>query len=234
MKFGVVVFPGTWSDADCYHVLDTVLQQDVGYLWHKDTDLSGYDCVILPGGFSYGDYLRTGAIARFAPIMDAIMEYAANGGLVLGICNGFQILCESGLLPGVLMRNRHLEFRCQWVRLRTENTSTPFTTTLTPGQVLRIPISHGEGNYYADADTLAALEANNQVVFRYCTEEGRITDEANPNGSLHNIAGIVSRAGNVLGMMPHPERCCEEVLGGTDGQYIFRSILQSALTTLQV
>ena len=234
MKFGVVVFPGTWSDADCYHVLDTVLQQDVGYLWHKDTDLSGYDCVILPGGFSYGDYLRTGAIARFSPIMDAVMAFAARGGLVLGICNGFQILCESGLLPGVLMRNRHLEFRCQWVHLRTENPSTPFTTTLKPGQVLRIPISHGEGNYYADADALAALEANNQVVFRYCTEEGQITDEANPNGSLHNIAGIVSRAGNVLGMMPHPERCCEDVLGGTDGQYIFRSILQSALTTLQV
>src|SRR3972149_1401605 len=230
MKFGVVVFPGTWSDADCYHLLDTVLQQKVGYLWHKDTDLSGYDCVILPGGFSYGDYLRPGAIARFSPIMDAVMAFAARGGLVLGICNGFQILCESGLLPGVLMRNRHLEFRCQWVHLRTENSSTPFTTTVKPGQVLRIPISHGEGNYYADADTLAGLEANNQVVFRYCTEEGQITDEANPNGSLHNISGIVNRAGNVLGMMPHPERCCEDALGGTDGQYIFRSILQSALT----
>lgn len=234
MKFGVVVFPGTWSDADCHHVLETVFHQEVHYLWHQETDLSGYDCIILPGGFSYGDYLRTGAIARFAPIMGAVSDFAAKGRLVLGICNGFQILCESGLLPGVLMRNRHLEFRCQWVHLRTENTATPFSTAMSPGQVLRIPISHGEGNYYADAETLAQLEANGQVVFRYCTEDGHITDAANPNGAIHNIAGIVNRTRNVLGMMPHPERCCEGIVGGEDGRYIFQSVLQSTLQALGV
>jgi len=233
MKFGVVVFPGTWSDADCFHVLDSVLHQEVCYLWHKKTDLQACDCVILPGGFSYGDYLRTGAIARFSPIMSAVTDFAARGGLVLGICNGFQILCESGLLPGVLMRNNHLEFRCQWTHLRTETTATPFTSGIAPGQVLRIPISHGEGNYYADEATLARLEDNGQVAFRYCEPDGRITADANPNGSLHNIAGIVNEGRNVLGMMPHPERCCEEIVGGTDGAHVFRSVIESAVGALQ-
>ncbi len=227
MKFGVVVFPGTWSDADCYHVLDSVLGQDVDYLWHKDTSLAGYDCVILPGGFSYGDYLRAGAIARFSPIMAEVKKFADSGGLVLGICNGFQILCESGLLPGVLMRNNHLQFRCQWVNLRTEKVPTPFTKSCIPGQVLRVPISHGEGNYYADPATLAELEDKGRIVFRYCNEEGETTPEANPNGSLNNIAGILNTDGNVLGMMPHPERCCEPEVGGTDGIFIWRSILES-------
>lgn len=227
MKFGVVVFPGTWSDADCYHVLDDVLGQQVDYLWHKETSLAGYDCIILPGGFSYGDYLRAGAIARFSPIMAGVNKFADSGGLVLGICNGFQILCESGLLPGVLMRNEHLQFRCQWVNLRTERVSTPFTKSCVPGQVLRVPISHGEGNYFADQATLAELEDKGRIVFRYSNERGEITPEANPNGSLNNIAGIVNADGNVLGMMPHPERCCEPEVGGTDGIFIWRSILES-------
>ncbi len=232
MKFGVVVFPGTWSDADCFHVLDSVLHQEVRYLWHKATDLQASDCVILPGGFSYGDYLRTGAIARFSPIMSAVTDFAARGGLVLGICNGFQILCESGLLPGVLMRNNHLEFRCQWTHLRTENTATPYTSGIAQGQALRIPISHGEGNYYADEATLSRLEDNGQVAFRYCEPDGRTTADANPNGSLHNIAGIVNERRNVLGMMPHPERCCEAIVGGTDGAHIFRSVIESAVGAL--
>lgn len=226
MRFGVVVFPGTWSDGDCYYALHQVFDQPVDYLWHKQTDVSGYDCLILPGGFSYGDYLRAGALARFSPIMRAVDEFAAAGGLVLGICNGFQILCEAGLLPGVLMRNDHLQFRCQWVDLRVENAQTPYTGACQDGQVLRIPISHGEGRYYADASTLADLEAQGRVVFRYCTPSGAITPEANPNGSLHNIAGIINAQGNVLGMMPHPERCCEDLLGGTDGRSLFASILQ--------
>ena len=232
MKFGVVVFPGTWSDADCFHVAAAVFQQEVAQLWHKDTDLQGSDCVILPGGFSYGDYLRTGAIARFSPIMNSITEFAQKGGLVLGICNGFQILCESGLLPGALMRNNHLEFRCEWVHLRTETTNTPYTSGIAKGQVLRVPISHGEGNYYADSDTLSRLEDNDRVAFRYCTADGAITDGANPNGSLHNIAGIVNERRNVLGMMPHPERCCEAILGGTDGAHIFRSVIERAMGVL--
>ena len=228
MKFGVVVFPGTWSDRDCHHVLDKVLHQDVDYVWHKDTDLASYDCIVLPGGFSYGDYLRTGAIARFSPVMQSLERFAAEGKLVIGICNGFQVLCEAGLLPGVLMRNIHLQFRCQWTNLRTENASTPFTDGCEPGQVLRIPISHGEGRYYADDETLAELNRNGQVIFRYSTPEGDISDEANPNGSLENIAGICNLKRNVLGMMPHPERCCEEILGGADGRFIFESIVQSA------
>jgi len=227
MRFGVVVFPGTWSDGDCHYALDKVLGQRVDYVWHKETDLSPYDCIILPGGFSYGDYLRCGAIARFSPVMASVERFAASGGLVFGICNGFQVLCEAGLLPGVLMRNNHLQFRCQWTNLRVENVNTPFTSSCAPGQVLRIPISHGEGNYYADPRTLAELEANGQIAFRYCTPTGEITPEANPNGSLNNIAGITNRQGNVLGMMPHPERCCEDLLGGTDGALLFRSIVDS-------
>lgn len=229
MRFGVVVFPGTWSDVDCFHVLKDVLCQPVEYVWHKDTDLSSFDCVILPGGFSYGDYLRPGAIARFSPVMRAVEDFAEQGKLVLGICNGFQILCEAGLLPGVLRPNAHLQFRCQWVHLRVENASTPFTNQSRLGQVLRIPISHGEGNYFADEAVLDELEARGQVVFRYCTSTGEVTPEANPNGALRNIAGITNARGNVLGMMPHPERCCEPLLGGTDGAIIFRSIIRAAL-----
>ncbi len=229
MKFGVIVFPGTWSDGDCYYALHHVLGQEVGYIWHRDTDLSGYDCVILPGGFTYGDYLRPGAIARFSPVMSAVERFADRGGLVLGICNGFQVLCEAGLLPGVLTRNGHLQYRCQWVNLKVENASSPFTHACRHGQVLRIPISHYEGNYYADEATLAEIESNGQVVFRYSNPDGEISDECNPNGSLHNIAGIVNREGNVLGMMPHPERACEEILSGTDGNFILDSIIRSGL-----
>ena len=228
MRFGIVVFPGTWSDKDCQHALGTVLGQEAERVWHKDTDLSRFDCIVLPGGFSYGDYLRTGAIARFSPVMRSVERFAADGKLVIGICNGFQILCEAGLLPGVLTQNDCLQFRCQWTDLRTETTATPFTGRCAAGQVLRIPISHGEGRYYADSETLQALNRKGQVVFRYCSPEGAITPEANPNGSLENIAGICNERRNVLGMMPHPERCCEALLGGEDGRYIFESIIRSA------
>ena len=227
MRFGILVFPGTWSDTDCYYQVKHVLGQEAAYVWHGDKTLDGFDCVLLPGGFSYGDYLRAGAIARFAPIMEALNDHAAAGGLVVGICNGFQVLCEAGLLPGVLMRNAHLEYRCQWTNLRTERTDTPFTTRCYPGQSLRIPVSHGEGNYYADVDTLNQLEGNGQVLFRYCDGAGGVTEEANPNGSAHNIAGIINEAGNVLGMMPHPERSCERLLGSDDGNLIFLSMLDS-------
>lgn len=227
MRFGVIVFPGTWSDRDCYHALGEVLGQEVNYIWHKDTDLSGYDCVILPGGFSYGDYLRPGAIARFSPVTAAIERFAQEGRLVLGICNGFQILCEAGLLPGALIRNNHLQYRCQWTYLRVENLLLPFTSKVEQGRVLKIPVSHYEGSYFADEETLRQLEQNNQVVFRYSTPAGEITEDANPNGSLSNIAGIANQAGNVLGMMPHPERCCEAILGGEDGRLIFESIIRT-------
>jgi phosphoribosylformylglycinamidine synthase I len=227
MRFGVIVFPGTWSDRDCYHALGEVLGQEVNYIWHKDTDLSGYDCVILPGGFSYGDYLRPGAIARFSPVTAAIERFAQEGRLVLGICNGFQILCEAGLLPGALIRNNHLQYRCQWTYLRVENLLLPFTSKVEQGRVLKMPISHYEGSYFADEETLRQLEQNNQVVFRYSTPAGEITEDANPNGSLSNIAGIANQAGNVLGMMPHPERCCEAILGGEDGRLIFESIIKT-------
>lgn len=225
MKFGVVVFPGTWSDRDCYYALNDVLGQNAGYIWHKETDLSDYDCVILPGGFSYGDYLRPGAIARFSPIIESIENFVARGKLVIGICNGFQVLCESGLLPGVLMQNDHLQYRCQWTQIRVENSSTPFTNKCNKGQVLKIPVSHYEGRYYADDATLDELEAGNRVAFRYSTPAGDINDEANPNGSLRNIAGIINKSGNVLGMMPHPERSCECLLGSSDGNSIWESII---------
>lgn len=221
----MVVFPGTWSDRDCYYVVDEILGQPVNYIWHRETDLSDYDCVILPGGFSYGDYLRAGAIARFSPIMTSVERFARNGGLVIGICNGFQVLCESGLLPGSLMTNNHLQFRCQWTTLRVENTSLPFTSLCREAQTLRIPISHYDGNYYADEATLEVMESNRQIVFRYCSPEGEISEEANPNGSLHNIAGITNKEGNVLGMMPHPERACEDLIGGSDGNLIFESLV---------
>ena len=229
MRFGVLVFPGTWSDTDCYHVIDKVFGQPVDYVWHKDIDLSPYDCVVLPGGFSYGDYLRPGAIARFSPVMKSVAEFDRSGGLVVGICNGFQILCEAGLLPGVLRPNMHLEFRCQWINLRVETTSSRFTGGSEPRQVLRVPISHGEGNYFADAETLAELENSGRVLFRYCSPGGQITADANPNGSLNNIAGIVNERGNVLGMMPHPERCVEDLLGGADGRLIFESMIEPAV-----
>ena len=228
MKFGVVVFPGTWSDRDCGHVIEDVLGAELVYLWHKDRDLRGADCVILPGGFSYGDYLRAGAIARFSPVMQSVAVFASRGGLVWGICNGFQVLCEAGLLPGALIRNDCLEFRCEWAHLRCERDATPFTGCLAAGQVLRVPISHGEGNYVAEPETLDAMERRGQVVFRYCDAGGRVTAAANPNGSVRGIAGIVDQRGNVLGMMPHPERCAEAELGGTDGLLLFRSALEAA------
>lgn len=229
MRFGVLVFPGTWSDMDFHHVLGNVLGQEVEYVWHKNTDLSRYDCVILPGGFSYGDYLRVGAIARFSPVIGALERFAADGGLVFGSCNGFQILCEAGLLPGVLLRSTHLQYRCQWIHLRAENITSPFMAGCQKGQVLHVPISHYDGCYYADQATLAELEVNGQVAVRYATSSGEITPEANPNGSLNNIAGITNKQGNVLGMMPHPERCCEKILGGIDGRIFFDSILSKPL-----
>jgi phosphoribosylformylglycinamidine synthase len=232
VRYGVVVFPGTWSDRDCGHVVEDVLGAELVYLWHKDRDLRGADCVILPGGFSYGDYLRAGAIARFSPVMESVAAFAAGGGLVWGICNGFQVLCEAGLLPGALVRNDCLEFRCEWVGLRCERPGTPFTGGLREGEVLRVPIAHGEGCYVADQETLDALERGGQVVFRYCDERGEVTAAANPNGSRRGIAGIVSAGGNVLGMMPHPERCSEAELGGTDGLRLFRSVLSAAAAPL--
>ena len=227
MRFAVIVFPGTWSDGDCYHVFTDILGQPADYVWHRQSDLSQYDCVVLPGGFSYGDYLRTGAIARFSPVMEAVVGHAEAGKPVIGICNGFQILCEAGLLPGALIRNESLQYRCLWVNLRVENADTAFSEACRPGQVLAIPISHGEGRYYADGETLARLEAERRVVFRYCDADGQTTAAANPNGSVNNIAGIINERGNVLGMMPHPERACEALLGGEDGLYIWRSILEA-------
>ena len=223
-RFGIIVFPGTWSDADCHYQVSAILGQEAAYVWHREQSLAGFDGVILPGGFSYGDYLRAGAIASRAPIMAAVRDFAAAGGPVLGICNGFQVLCEAGLLPGALMRNRHLEYRCQETYLRTERADTPFTNRCVPGQTLRIPVSHGEGNYYADNATLDQLEANGQVLFRYCEADGAVTAAANPNGSARNIAGIINEKGNVLGMMPHPERSCEELLGSADGNFILGSV----------
>ena len=227
MRFAIVRFPGTWSDVDCHHVVTEVLGQRADYVWHRETSLEGYDCVVLPGGFAHGDYLRTGAVARFSPVMGAVAGFAARGRPVFGICNGFQVLCEAGLLPGALMRNDSLQFRCQWTNLRTESTDSPFTAACSPGQVLRIPISHGEGNYYADQATLDRLNDAGRVAFRYSTPDGDTTPEANPNGSLENIAGIMSEGRNVLGMMPHPERAAEELTGGSDGLVIWRSMIES-------
>jgi phosphoribosylformylglycinamidine synthase len=227
MKFGVVVFPGTWSDCDFHHVVSEVLHQPVKYVWHRERELGDVDCVILPGGFSYGDYLRAGAVAGRSPVVDAIRDFAAKGGLVLGSCNGFQILCEAGLLPGALMRNECLQYRCQSTHLVVENVETPFTRGLRAGQVLTMPISHGEGKYHADPATLARLRERNQIVFRYATADGQVTRAANPNGSIDNIAGVVNDEGTVLGMMPHPERAAEAVVGGTDGLLLFQSLLGS-------
>ncbi len=231
MKFGVVVFPGSNCDHDAYHVISKVIGQPVDFIWHRDTSLDGYDCIVLPGGFSYGDYLRTGAIASHSPIMRSVVSFARSGGYVFGICNGFQILCESGLLPGALIRNSSLSFVCRHVDLRVERTDTAFTRDYARGQVLSIPVAHGEGNYVCDPETLARLEGEGQVVFRYVSPAGDVTPESNPNGSMNNIAGIISREGNVLGMMPHPERAAEEALGSTDGRGMFTS-LASAIAEL--
>jgi len=227
MKFGVVVFPGSNCDHDAYYALGGVLHQPVEFLWHQSQQVSGFDAIILPGGFSYGDYLRTGAIARFSPVMRAVEKFARAGGLVLGICNGFQILCEAGLLPGALHRNEGLRFICRQVHVRVEATNTAFTSAASPGQVLQIPIAHAEGNYFCDEATLAELKRNRQIVFRYVTAEGREETVANPNGSLANIAGICNRDRNVVGLMPHPERAVEAALGSTDGLVIFRSLIES-------
>lgn len=227
MNIGVVVFPGSNCDHDCRHVCQDVLGQAVTLVWHKEASLAGLDAVILPGGFSYGDYLRTGAIARFSPVMQAVKQFAAGGGLVLGICNGFQILLEAGLLPGAMLRNRSLHFICRETYVKVENAATPFTNACKPGQVLKIPVAHADGNYYTDPVTLAGLQANAQVIFRYCTADGRVMPDACPNGSLDNIAGIRNAGGNVLGMMPHPERCAEAMLGNEDGRLIFQSMLTS-------
>jgi len=226
MRFGIAVFPGTWSDRDWAHAVSLDGHEAV-MLWHKDADLQGADCVILPGGFSYGDHLRCGAIARFAPLMDAVSDFAAHGGLVLGSCNGFQILCEAHLLPGALLRNESLEFRCQPQTLRVETADSPFTAGCSAGELLSIPVSHGEGRFVADAMTLDELEAEDRVVFRYATPHGGPAGDASPNGSARDIAGIVNATRNVLGMMPHPERACEPLLGGSDGLRVIRSIVAS-------
>lgn len=225
MKFGVVIFPGSNCDKDLIETLEAVSGTKVEALWHKDTDLKSCDFIFLPGGFSYGDYLRSGAIAKLSPIMQSVIEHAAKGGYVMGICNGFQILCESGLLPGALLRNTEQKFKCENVYLKPVNTRLKITNLLDETKTYKVPIAHGEGRYYADAETMAALEANGQVVFRYCNEAGEVTAEANPNGSLNNIAGICNAGKNVFGMMPHPERCFADYLLNTDGKQIFQSIL---------
>ncbi len=230
MKFGIVVFPGSNCDHDVYHVVSHVLGETAVFLWHKDHDLQGADAVVLPGGFSYGDYLRAGAIARLSPIMTEVNEFANRGGLVLGICNGFQVLTELGLLPGALISNTTMKFECKTVRLRVEHTDTPYTADYRPNQVVRMPVAHGEGRFYADDTTLDLLEENNRVIFRYVDEHGEPTESANPNGSLRNIAGICNAERNVLGLMPHPERASEALLGPEDGLAVFKSMVQERLT----
>ena len=227
MKFAVVVFPGSNCDHDAYHAAKHVLGQDAEFIWHKDTTLQGADVVVLPGGFAHGDYLRTGAIARFSPIMQEVTRFATRGGPVLGICNGFQVLLEAGLLPGAMLRNRSVKFQCEHVHVKVEHTDTPFTVECRTGQVLRIPIAHGEGNYYAEPEVVDRLEANRQVVFRYVDTAGAATPAANPNGSAHNIAGLCNEARNVVGLMPHPERACELAVGSADGLVLFESVVKS-------
>ena len=227
MKFAIVVFPGSNCDHDAYHAAKHVLGQDAEFIWHKETSLAGADVVVLPGGFSHGDYLRTGAIARFSPIMNTVTEFARKGGPVLGICNGFQILLEAGMLPGAMLRNRDLKFHCEHVCIRVERTDTPFTTRTKAGQVLRIPIAHGEGNYFASPEVVDELEQSGRVVFRYCDAQGEQSDTCNPNGALNNIAGICNDSRNVVGLMPHPERACEPSLGSADGLVLFESVVSS-------
>jgi len=226
MRFAVLQFPGSNCDQDCVHVLGNVLGQDADYLWHKEESIANADAVVVPGGFSYGDYLRTGSIAQFSPVMNAVKAFANAGGLVIGICNGFQILCETGMLPGALVRNRSLQFRCETIFLKVPAADSPFTSEVPEGKLLRVPIAHGEGCYFADDETLAKLQANHQILFQYATETGELTDEANPNGSLLNIAGICNEGRNVCGMMPHPERASENVLGVDDGRLVFESMLR--------
>lgn len=225
MKFGIIVFPGSNCDHDCYHAVKHVFNQEAEYVWHKETSLKGFDCIIIPGGFSYGDYLRTGAIARFSPVMNDVIGFAKKGGLVMGICNGFQILTEAGLLPGVLMRNKTLKFICRNVYVRVENNQTIFTSAYQKNQVLNIPIAHADGNYFADKESIKRLEDNNQIIFRYSAQDGGIAEDANPNGSVNNIAAIINERGNVFGAMPHPERVCESILGGEDGRGVFDSVM---------
>ena len=228
MKFGIVVFPGTWSDRDTYKALTNVMGYDSSYIWHNDNNIDNYDCIILPGGFSYGDYLRSGAIAKFSPIMDSVKEHAKKGKPVIGICNGFQILCESGLLPGALVANRDMQFICEWVNLKVVNRESLFTNKISQNKkILRIPISHGEGNYIADDNAIKRLEDNNQIILKYSNSAGDITDKSNPNGSVNNIAGITNKKGNILGMMPHPEKAAEKILGSKDGQLLFQSIVEN-------
>jgi phosphoribosylformylglycinamidine synthase len=228
MKIGILLFPGSNCDHDAYHVAGHVMHQEARFIWHKDARLGDVDLVIVPGGFSYGDYLRSGAIARFSPIMKDVVRFANEGGLVLGICNGFQILCETGLLPGALMRNASLRFVCREVYLRVETSNTPYSGTMAAGDILRVPIAHGDGNYYASERELDALETEDRVVFRYVGPDGRMSPEANPNGSARHIAGIVNAGRNVLGMMPHPERCAESIIGSGDGRRVFESVLAYA------
>jgi phosphoribosylformylglycinamidine synthase I len=224
VKFGVIVFPGSNCDHDAYHVISKHVGQPVDFIWHRETDLSAYDALIIPGGFSYGDYLRAGALARFSPVMNSVKEFAARGGLLLGICNGFQILCEANLLPGALIRNRDLHFICEHFHVRVESSDTPFTNDMQKGLVLRLPIAHAEGNYVCDDATLAELQGQDRIIFRYCDESGEASLASNPNGSRDNIAGLCNRERNVLGLMPHPERACEDLLGSSDGRAIFRSL----------
>ncbi len=231
MKFAVIEFPGSNCDHDAYHAAKHVLGQQAEFVWHKDADLRGADVVVLPGGFSYGDYLRTGAIARFSPVMACVREFANAGGPVIGICNGFQVLLEAGLLEGALLRNRRLKFLCEHVHVRVEQTDTPFTSGAVAGQVLRLPIAHGEGNFHASPETVAALEANRQVIFRYCADDGVLSDASNPNGSVGAIAGVCSSGRNVVGLMPHPERACESMLGSADGRVILESVISTFAAT---
>jgi phosphoribosylformylglycinamidine synthase len=227
MKFGVITFPGSNCDHDAHWAFSEIFGQPATLLWHNSHELENCDVIIVPGGFAYGDYLRTGAIARFSPIMPAVIDFARRGGPVLGICNGFQVLLESGLLPGAMLRNRDLRFHCEQVGIRVERTDTPFTARAKPGQVLRMPVAHGEGNYFAPPELLRQLEDSGRVVFRYCDEHGEVTDAGNPNGSLHNIAGICSEQRNVVGLMPHPERACEAPLGSADGLVLFESVVSA-------
>jgi phosphoribosylformylglycinamidine synthase I len=228
VKFGIVMFPGSNCEHDCYHVVKHVLRQEASFLWHKEKNLAGSDCVILPGGFAHGDYLRCGAMAKFSPIMESVARFAQEGGPVLGICNGFQILTEAGLLPGALVRNRNLQYICADLHLRVDSTRSPFTQQLREGQVLRMPVGHGEGCYYADPKTLKRLEAEGRIAFRYSDPKGSLSEEWNPNGSIQSIAGVLNEKGNVLGLMPHPDRCAERILGNEDGRKLFESIVVAA------
>tara|TARA_B100000519_G_scaffold139910_1_gene121219 strand:- start:8499 stop:9206 length:708 start_codon:yes stop_codon:yes gene_type:complete len=229
LNIGIVVYPGTWSEKDCFYSLSNVNKQFCEFIWHKDedTNLENFDAIILPGGFSYGDFLRSGSIASLSPIMEKIKVYADKGNPIIGICNGFQILCESNLLPGTLIRNNNLQFRCEWSNIKVDNNETIFTSSIKKNKILSIPISHGEGNYYADKKTIDELENNNQIIFRYSDRNGYIDQFSNPNGSVNNIAGIINKRGNILGMMPHPEKACEEIIGGTDGNLIFQSLINA-------